>query len=90
MDVKEEQPLNAEFPIEVTELGIVVVEHPAINVFVDVSIIPLQLFLESYTALFASTKIDAKEEQPPNTKFPIEVTELGIVMDVKEEQLLNA
>ena len=41
------QPLNAELPIEVTELGIIVFLQPVIKVFEDVSIIALQSFRES-------------------------------------------
>ena len=37
------QILNAPFPIEVTELGMMVFLHPAISVLEDVSMIALQL-----------------------------------------------
>lgn len=46
------RPPNAETPIEVTVFGIIVVEQPDSNVLVEVSIIALQLFLESYAVLF--------------------------------------
>ena len=41
------QLLKADFPMLVTLLGMTVPEHPATNVFVAVSIIALQLPLES-------------------------------------------
>ena len=47
MDIKSVQPEKAEFPMLVTELGIVVFLQPEISVFDDVSIIALQLPLES-------------------------------------------
>ena len=43
IEVKPEQPENAAFPILVTEFGVIVFLHPAISVFVLVSIIALQL-----------------------------------------------
>ena len=47
----------------VTVLGITVFLQPVINVFVDVSIIALQLFRESYTVFPDSTTIDVKPLQ---------------------------
>ena len=47
MEVKPVQPLKALFPILVTELGITVFMQPEISVLVEVSIIALQVFLES-------------------------------------------
>lgn len=47
----------------VTLLGIIVFWHPTIKAFVSVSIIALQLFLESYFGLF-STFIDVNPVQP--------------------------
>ena len=47
-------------PILVTELGIIVFIHPAISVFDDVSIIPLQLLRESYFAFPSSTFIEVR------------------------------
>ncbi len=47
MEVKLEQPLKALTPMDVTLLGITVVEQPAINLFDAVSIIALQLSRES-------------------------------------------
>ena len=47
IEVKPEQPKKAHSPMLVTELGMTVFLHPAISVPVAVSIIALQLFLES-------------------------------------------
>ena len=85
-DVKPLQPSNAESPIEVTELGIIVFLHPNISVLVADSTIALQLFLESYTVFPLSTTMVVKPLQPENASFPIEVTELPIVTDVKPMQ----
>ena len=41
------EPLNAHGPIAVTEEGIIVVPHPAINSLVEVRIMALQLSRES-------------------------------------------
>ena len=81
--VKPLQPEKAELPIEVTELGMVVFLQPASKVFVAVSIIALQLSLESYLELPLSTTIDFKPLQKEKTLSPIEVTELGMLMLVK-------
>ena len=48
-DVKPVHLEKAYFPIDVTELGIIVALHPAINSLVEVFIIALQDSLESYT-----------------------------------------
>ena len=52
------------YPIDATEFGIIVVLHPAINSFVAVSIIALQLLRESYTVFPLSTIIDIRLLQP--------------------------
>ena len=88
--VKPLQPSNAQSPISVTELGIIVFLHPLINLFVAVSIMALQFSRESYTELPLSTFILVKPLQLPNALLPIEVTELGMVMLVKPLQRLNA
>ena len=49
----------------VTEFGIIEFMHPAINVFDAVSIIALQLFLESYLLFPDSTTIETKLLHPP-------------------------
>ena len=68
----------------------VVFLQPASKVFVAVSIIALQLSLESYVELPLSTTIDSKPLQLEKAELPIEVTELGIVILVKLIQPLNA
>ena len=60
--------------------------QPAIKVFEPVSIIALQLLRESYTLLPLSTTILSKQLQPEKGDTPIEVTELGIVTEVKPLQ----
>ena len=49
--------------MDVTELGMVVFLQPTINLFVDVSIIALQLSRESYVPLFLSTTTEVSPEQ---------------------------
>ena len=66
----------------VTELGMIVLLQPTINLFVDVSMIALQLLRESYVPLFLSTTTDVSLEQSKNAAEPIEVTELGIITEV--------
>ena len=88
--VKPLQYWNAYLPIEVTDLGMIVLLHPLINVFVAVSIMALQFSRESYTELPLSTFMLVKPLQLPNALLPIEVTELGMVMLVKPLQRLNA
>ena len=78
--VKPLQPLKALSPIEVTELGMVVFLQPASKVFVAVSIIALQLSLESYLELpLSTTIIDSKPLQPEKAYLPMEVTELPMI-----------
>jgi len=67
-------------------LGISVFLHPAINVFVAVSIIALQLLLLSYCIFKVSTTILAKLEQSPKAYSPIAVTLSGIVIPVNPVQ----
>ena len=88
--VKPLQPLKALSPIEVTELGMVVFLQPASKVLVAVSIIALQLSLESYLELPLSTTIDSKPLQPEKALPRIEVTELGMVTLVKPLQSSKA
>ena len=88
--VKPVQSRNADLPIEVTELGIIVFIHPLINVFVVVSIMALQFSRESYTELPLSTFMLVKPLQLLNAYSPIEVTELGMVTPVKPPQASNA
>ena len=62
----------------------IVLSQPSINVFVEVSMMALQLFLESYTVLPFSTTIELKFEPP--TVPSIYVTLAGIVMEVRPLQ----
>lgn len=81
MDVSLGQPKNAAILIFVTELGMMVFLQPVISLFVAVSMIALQLSLESYLLLFGATARLASFEQRKKAFSPIAVTELGIVMD---------
>jgi len=63
-EVSPEQLAKARSPMEVTELGMIVLLQPTINLFVDVSIIALQLLRESYVPLFLSTVTEVSPEQP--------------------------
>ena len=72
--------------MEVTELGMVVLLlQPETNVLVAVSIIALQLPLLSYTGLSESTEI-VSPLQSPKAPSPMEVTELGIMIEVSPLQ----
>ena len=86
MEVRPVQPLKAPRPMLATLLGIMVFWHPAINSFVTVSTIALQLFLESYLGLSSSTFMEAKPVQPLKTLSPMLVTLLGIPMEVRTVQ----
>ena len=89
IDVKPLQFWNELAPIEVTELGMVVVEQPSIKVFVFVLIIALQLSLESYTELLLSTVIEDTFTHPLKADPLILVTLSGMVIDVKPAQSPN-
>ena len=83
MEVKLLQPEKHLSPKLVTELGIWLFLHPAINSLVEVRIIALQSSLESYTGFAASTIIRSMLLQPAKQPVPKLVTELGMVMAVK-------
>ena len=87
MAVRAEQPSNADFPMLVTELGMVVDWHPAISVLEAVSIMALQFSRESYIVLPLSTTMEVREEQYENADSPMLVTEVGMVTEVREKQL---
>ena len=72
----------------VTEFGIIVFTQPDINSFVDVLIMALQSFRESYAGLPFSTIMDDSPEG--NGLVPILVTEFGITIEVKPLQLEKA
>ncbi len=81
MDVKPEQPVKANRPIDVTLLGMVVFLHPAIRVLVAVSIIALQLSRESYLVFPFSTVIDVRPSHSENAPYSIDVTLFPIITD---------
>lgn len=85
-DVKPMQPSKAPTPILVIEPGIIVLLHPIINSFVEVSIIALQSLRESYTLFPDSTTICPNLEQLLNAPMPIDVTELGMIIEDRSEQ----
>ena len=64
----------------------VVFLQPTIKLFVDVSIIALQLLRESYVPLFLSTVTEVSPEQPQKAALPMEVTELGMETKVRPVQ----
>ena len=86
IEVKLVQKAKAALPIEVTELGITVFIHPQTIAFVLVFIIALQLLRESYCVFPLSTTIEVKPLQPMKAQLPMEVTELGMVNEVKAVQ----
>ena len=81
-EVSPEQSMKAQPPIEVTELGMIVLLQPATNLFVDDSIIALQLSRESYVPLFLSTVTEVSPVQPSKANEPIEVTEYVVLLYV--------
>ena len=83
-------PLNAELPMATTDSGIIVFLQPETSVFVAVSMTALQPFLESYTALPASTTMLSMPEQPSKAVLASEVTDAGSVNEVRLLQLPNA
>ena len=87
MEVRPEQWKNALSPMLVTLLGILVLLQPDISSFVEVSMTALQLLRESYFLLLDSTLMEVRPEQPENKRTPILVTLLGMVTEVRPEQL---
>ena len=61
-EMRPEQPEKANPSILFTELGIIVLQHPTINVFVSVSIIALQLSRLSYFVFPDSTTKEVRPE----------------------------
>ena len=74
----------------VTLLGITVFLQPTIKVLEAVSIIPLQLFRESYWVFPLDTVIEVNPLQPLKARLSIFVTLFGIVMDVNPLQSMKA
>ena len=66
IEVRAEQLSNAYCPMVITVFGMIVLLKPWVSVFEAVWIMALQLFLESYTVLSASTLIEDKLEQYRN------------------------
>lgn len=64
-------PVKAYFPMDVTPFGIIVALHPDIRVLVFVSIMALQLSLESKVTLALSTIIERRELQLEKALSPI-------------------
>jgi hypothetical protein len=60
--------------------------HPEIRVLLADFIIALQLSRESYFVFPLSTVIDVRPEHPEKAYQPIDVTLLGMVIDVSPEQ----
>ena len=89
-DLKPKQPAKALSPIAIIELDITVFLHPTINLFVVVSMMALQLSLESYILLPSSTAKLVMLGQRVKAPTSISVTEFGIMTDVSSAQLLNA
>ena len=81
---------NAYSPIEVIELGITVFMQPKTSVLLAVAIRALQLLRESYLVFPLATVMLVKPLQPANADLPIEVTELGILTQVRPLQPENA
>ena len=84
-EVKPLQSRKALFPMDVTLLGIIVFLHPKMSVLVAVSMIALQLFLESNFGFPDSTTIVVKP-QPEKALSPMDVTLWGIITKVKPLQ----
>ena len=78
-----QQPKNASDPIRVTVAGITVFLQLAINVFVFVSMMALQLSRESYTLLPAATVILVRSRILEKAPEPILITDSEITMSVK-------
>ena len=87
MDVSPLQPKKEELPMLVTLVGMTVLLHPVISVFVEVSIIALQLSRESYLVFPSLTIMEVRPAQPKKAVSPILVTLLGMVMEVMLVQL---
>ena len=76
--------------MDVTLLGMIVFLHPTIKVFVDFSMIALQLLRESYVWLPFSTFMEIRPLQPVKPKLLMDVTLLGMVTEVKPLQSQKA
>ena len=90
MEVRPLRPENADSSTFFTELGIVVLLHPAMSALSDFLMIALQLLRESYTVFPLSTIMEVSPLQPEKAPDFMFVTELGIVMEVRLLQSWNA
>lgn len=90
IDSRFKQPWNAWLPIETTVLGMIVALQPTTNSFVDDVITALQLFLESYVILSGSTTMLDSSEQPEKAMWPIDMTDLGMIVVLRSEQSSKA
>ena len=78
MSVRSVQNSNAQIPILVTVLGIIVVLQPVNNLLEEVSMMALQLFLLSYIVFALDTVIVFKLEQLLKANNPRLVTDAGM------------
>jgi hypothetical protein len=81
IEFKEWQPLNADSPIVVTLLGMVIdvrESHPPVNIFAPIVVTPLLMVTE------------VRFLQPENAWIPMVVTLLGMIIEVREVQDWNA
>ncbi len=85
-DIRPLQPEKAEPSMDVTLLGMIVVLHPATKVFDVVSIIALLPSGELKTLFSASTVIVAKLLQPEKAPLPMDVTQAGMVTEIRPVQ----
>jgi hypothetical protein len=90
IEVRLEQEANAQAPMLVTLLGMVVFMQPVISILLAVSIIALQALRESYTAFPLPTVIEVKPLQNQNALLAILVTLLGMDIVVRLLQPENA
>jgi hypothetical protein len=67
-----------------------VFEQPITNLFEAVSIMALQFSRESYMTLLSSTTIVTNPLQPPKAERLMDVTEFGMVTEVKPLQPAKA
>ena len=66
--------------------GMIVAAQPTANLFVAVSIMALQLSLESYLGFPSATCKDLRLVQYPKGSVPMSVTLAGIVIESKASQ----
>ena len=89
MEVRPRHSWKAAKPMDVKLLGMVVFLQPQISVFVEDSMIALQLFLESYLVLPLSTSMDVRSHLRKTVEL-MDVTLLGMVTEVRPLQPTKA